>query len=510
MPGSDHNMPSVSLSNYIIEPEALKLIPESIARKYTMVPIFKIRETLTVAIPNTSDIVALDEARLASGCDIQAIRADESEIIMVIEQNYNISDSIEEIVKGLEGMKVDFLSGKKIDAQRMEKIVGEPPIIRLVNLIIFQALKDRASDIHIEPEEKNIQVRFRIDGILHNVLTFSLEMLMPIVCRIKVISKLNIVESRLPQDGHFSMSIGERNIDLRVSTFPITFGEKVVMRVLDRSTTLLSLDKLGFSPEVLEKFEVMIQKPYGIILVTGPTGSGKSSTLYASLGSIKSQDRNIVTLEDPREYIFEGINQAEVNPAIGFTFANGLRSILRQDPDIILVGEVRDAETAEISIRAALTGHLVLTSLHTNDASGAVTRLINMGIEPFLIASSLIGVLAQRLVRVICPNCKEEYAASEEVYKRLGLSKDKSIHLYRGKGCVQCRNSGYKGRIGIFEAMVLDDNLRELIISNKPASAIKEAAKTAGMSLLEDDGFDKVLKGITTIEEVLRVAFIDE
>lgn len=430
MTGFDKNAPSVELDNYIIEPEALKLIPEELARKYKMIPIFKIRDTLTLAMADTSNIVALDEAKLLSGCDIQAIKSNEDEIVMVIEQNYNVSNSIEKIIKDLEGMKVDFFSGKNINSERMQKIVKEPPIIKLVNLIIFQALKDRASDIHIEPEEKNILIRFRIDGILRNIITLPFEMLMPIVSRIKVISELNIVESRLPQDGHFSINIGERKIDLRVSTLPVTFGEKVVMRILDRSTTLLSLDQLGFSADALKKFQEMIKKPYGIILVTGPTGSGKSSTLYASLSSIKSQERNIITLEDPREYIFEGINQAEVNTEIGFTFANGLRSILRQDPDIILVGEVRDSETAEISIRAALTGHLVLTSLHTNDAAGAIARLKDMGIEPFLIVSSLIGVLAQRLVRVICLNCKEEYAAGEEVYKKLGLSKDKKIMIY--------------------------------------------------------------------------------
>jgi len=506
MVSPSQRIPVVDLSNYIIDPEAVKSIPEELARKHKMIPLFKVRDILTVAIADFSNIIGIDEAKAVSGCDIQTLRASESEITMAIEQNYNVSNSIEQIIKSLQSMNLDFTIDKKLDPNRIQKIVEEPPIIKVVNLIIYQALKDKASDIHIEPVEEKLNVRLRIDGILHNMFSLPLELQMPIVSRIKIISKMDIVESRRPQDGHFNMHIGEKEVDFRVSTFPITFGEKVEMRVLDRSTALLSLDKLGFSPEVLAKFEAMIQKPHGIILVTGPTGSGKTSTLYAALTKFNWQEKNIVTLEDPREYLLEGINQAEVNAGIGFTFANGLRTILRQDPDIIMIGEIRDGETAEIAIRSALTGHLVLSSLHTNDAAGAITRLIDMGVEPFLISSSIIGVIAQRLVRIICPNCKEQYQPKEEICAKLSLNKDNNILLYRGKGCVQCHQTGYKGRIGIFGSLTMDDNLRELTIKNRPVAEIRLAAKKAGMKTLLQDGYDKVIKGITTLEEVLQVA----
>ncbi|MCM8800539.1 MAG: GspE/PulE family protein [Candidatus Omnitrophica bacterium] len=497
------NIPMIDLSNYIIDPEALKSIPEELAREYKVIPLFRVRDTLTVAIADPSDVIAIDKVRAVTGCDIQTLMASEDEIKMAIDHNYNVGASLEQIIKNLKGM--DFNIEKISDANRVQKIVEEPPIIKLVNLIIYQALKDRASDIHIEPTQKKVNVRLRIDGVLHDVFSLPLEIHMPMVCRIKVISRLDIVESRRPQDGHFYMRVGQRDVDFRVSTLPLAFGEKVVIRILDRSTAFLTLDKLGFSEEALKKFESMIKKPYGIILVTGPTGSGKTSTLYAALSRLNSRDKNIVTLEDPREYILEGINQAEINTAIDFTFANGLRSILRQDPDIIMIGEIRDTETAQIAIRSALTGHLVLSSLHTNDAAGAITRLIDMGVEPFLIASSLIGVLAQRLVRVICSNCKQQYQPEEEVYNKLSLDKDNRISLYRGKGCIQCRHTGYKGRVGIFEVLVMNEHLRELTTKNRPTIEIQQAAEQAGMITLKQDGYDKVMKGITTLEEVLRV-----
>lgn len=510
MENSKSQTPKIDLANYLIEPEALKMIPESIARKYKIIPLFKIMDTLTIAIADVSNVLAIDEARRICGCDIQIVQAEEESIVLTIEQNYNVTETIDSIIRELGSLKADFADVKKIDAAKAQKISEEAPIIRMVNLIIFQALKDRASDIHIEPEEENVRVRYRIDGVLHNVLSFSREVNMAIACRIKVISKLNIVESRLPQDGHFEMRLGEKKIDLRVSTFPVTYGEKVEMRILDRSASFLSMDKLGLSAQLLPKFASMIKRPYGIILVTGPTGSGKSSTLYAALSAINSPDKNIVTLEDPREYILPGVNQAEINPAIGFTFASGLRTILRQDPNIIMVGEIRDGETAQIAIRAALTGHLVLTSLHTNEAAGAITRLIDMGIEPFLISSGVIGVMAQRLVRMICPNCKEQYDPGEDILHKLGANKDGHSVLYRGKGCLQCKQSGYKGRIGIFEIMLMDDELRDLAIKNRPMPEIKEAAKKNGMVSLVQDGYAKVLAGVTTFDEILRVTVDSE
>ena len=506
MPNLNPDIPSVDLSNYLIDPEVIKSIPERMARQHKMIPLFLVRDTLTVAMVDPLNFIALNEAKIISGCNIQPLKAEVSEIMRFIDQYYSVSNSVEEIVKDLENIDKQSLQGQI----NIQKIAEEPPVTKLVSLIIARALKDNASDIHIEPEKGASRVRFRIDGILHTVLSFDSITQMPIVRRIKVLSKLDITEARKPQDGHFVVRIEEREVDIRVSSFPFGLGEKVVMRILDRSTAFLSLDKLGFSSEALEKFEPLVHKPYGIILVTGPTGSGKTSTLYAALNKLNSQEKNIVTLEDPREYIIEGLNQGQVNPEIGLTFANGLRAILRQDPDIIMIGEMRDLETAEIAIRAALTGHLVLSTLHTNDAAGAITRLIDMGIEPFLISASVIGILAQRLVRVICRHCKEQYEPNDEVYTKMGLSRDNKIFLSRGKGCPLCHQTGYKGRIGIFELIVIDATLRELIAKNRPIGEIVEIANKSGMKTLCQDGYDKVMKGITTLEEVLRVTYGEE
>jgi len=509
MPKLTQNIPVVDLNNYIIEPETVNSIPERLARKHNMIPIFKVRDTLTIAMSNPQDMIALEDARAASGCKIQQVKAEQIEIVKAIEQYYTVSNSIEEIVKHLQKDGIEFVREEKLDLVKLQRITEEPPVVKLVNLIIAQAIKDRASDIHIEPEEEELRVRLRIDGVMHTLISFPRGMELPVVPRIKVVSGLNISERRLPQDGRFRVRIEEREVDLRISTFPVAFGEKVVIRLLDRETAFLDLDKMGFSPQTLEEFQSLVHKPYGIILVTGPTGSGKTSTLYAALTKMNFQENNIVTLEDPREHLLKGINQGEVNPDIGFTFANGLKSILRQDPDIIMVGEIRDKETAQIAIRAALTGHLVLSTLHTNDAAGAISRLIDMGIEPFLIASSVIGVLAQRLVRIICSGCKEQYSPGEEIYEKLGLSKENKIYLYRGKGCLLCRHTGYKGRIGIFELMAVDDSLRELIAKSRPTAEIRQATKKSGMKTLQQDGYDKVLKGITTLDEVLRVTYVE-
>lgn len=504
------DIPAVDLNNYIVDPTVVKSIPERLARKHKMIPIFRIKDTLTVAIAEPANFIALDDARATSGCNIQPVKAQQSQILNAIEQYYTVSNSIEEIIKDLEKTGLGFVPQERLDLVKLQRIAEEPPIIKLVNLILAQALKDNASDIHIEPEEEKTKVRLRIDGVLHTLIYFPRRMELPIIPRLKVISGLDIVERRKPQDGRFRVRVEDREVDLRISTLPVAFGEKVVVRLLDRSTAFVSLDKLGFSSEILEKFKPLINKPYGIILVTGPTGSGKTSTLYATLTKLNSEERNIITLENPREYLLEGINQAEVNPEIGFTFANGLRAILRQDPNIIMVGEIRDFETAEIAIRAALTGHLVLSTLHTNDAAGAITRLLDIGIEPFLISASVIGVLAQRLVRVICTNCKEEYTPTDDICEKIGLNRDKKVVLYRGKGCLICRRTGYRGRIGIFELITMDNNLRELIAKHLPTVEIKQAAKKTGMKTLQEDGYDKALKGLTTLEEVLRVTYTQE
>ena len=381
----------------------------------------------------------------------------------------------------------------------------EAPIIRLVNSLFSQAVKERASDIHIEPFETTMLVRFRVDGVLHEIIKPPKRFQNTIISRVKIMAGLNIAEKRLPQDCRIRLKVAGRDIDVRVSTVPTTYGERIVMRLLDRSSVLRDLDTIGFSPRNHAAMTSLINKSHGIILVTGPTGSGKTSTLYACLSKINSPDLNILTIEDPVEYQLKGVGQVQVQPKINLTFANGLRSFLRQDPDVIMVGEIRDRETAEIAIQASLTGHLVLSTVHTNDAPSAVTRLVDMGIEPFLIASSLIGVLAQRLVRTICPSCKAEYAPTAEELRGIGVEPGKIKKLWKGKGCAACQSTGYLGRIGIYELMLIDDEVRRLILARVDANSIKAKAREHGMITLQSDGTDKVLQGITTTEEVSRV-----
>ncbi len=387
---------------------------------------------------------------------------------------------------------------------------SDSPVIQLLNSIFLKAVRTNVSDIHFEPFADTVSVRFRLDGVLHEVQTLPKSAYPQVVSRIKVISKLNVAEKRLPQDGRIRVKIGNKELDMRVSTLPTVFGERIVIRLLDKSNKILTLEELGFSPEDREKYERIIKKPHGLVLITGPTGSGKSTTLYASLLKLKSPRKNIITIEDPVEYQIQGISQIQVNPQINLTFANGLRSILRQDPDIIMVGEIRDLETAEIAIHASMTGHLVLSTLHTNDAPSAVARLVDMGVEPFLIASSLEGVIAQRLVRRICENCKEEREISdvekEEILKYYPSKDIKNSYLYYGKGCEECLGTGYRGRIAIYEIMEVDEEIRGLISKNVETADLRKKAMEKGMKTLVQDGIEKVLKGITTIEEVLQVA----
>ncbi|MDY6845411.1 MAG: type II secretion system ATPase GspE, partial [Thermodesulfobacteriota bacterium] len=384
---------------------------------------------------------------------------------------------------------------------------SEAPVIRLVNMVLSQAVKSRASDIHIEPYQKELNVRYRIDGVLYNILKPPRRYQSAIISRIKVMAKMNIAEKRLPQDGRIEIKIGDKAIDIRVSTVPTTFGERVVMRLLDKTSVLLNLDDIGLSIDVLKIINSLILGSHGIILVTGPTGSGKTTTLYAALSKINSPDKNIITIEDPVEYQLNGIGQIQVNTKIDLTFANGLRSIVRQDPDVILVGEIRDTETAEIAVHAALTGHLVFSTLHTNDAAGAITRLIDMGIEPFLVSSSVTAILAQRLVRVICKHCREPYFPVAKSFKEIGIDPKKlnGKPVYRGKGCSECFYTGYKGRTGIFEVLIIDNTIRSAILKTSDSDTIKKKGTKAGMLTLRQDGAGKVIEGITTIEEILRV-----
>jgi len=494
-------IPFIDLSDYLIDPEVIKLIPESIAKKYKTVPLFKIGDSLTVAMVDPENIVALDEVRIKSKFNVvEPVLSTEDMIQKVIDQYYGAIGSAEELVKGMTKEKMDA----SVKANKgLAGIAEEAPVIKLVNLIIMQAVRDKASDIHIEPAEDKVLVRFRIDGILHEVQQIPKHLQSALASRIKVMAKMDISETRNPQDGRIQLKMESKNLDLRISTFPTMHGENIVMRILDKSSVILGLAELGLSKDELKEFEKVIHRPNGIILVTGPTGSGKTTTLYAALSIINSVEKNIITIEDPVEYEIPLIRQTQVNPRAGLTFANGLRSILRQDPDIIMVGEIRDKETADIAIQASLTGHLVLSTLHTNDAASSLTRLIDMGVEPFLISSSVIGILAQRLVRVICPKCKEKYIPSQETLRDLGLNQ--SIELYRGKGCMQCRNTGFGGRIGIFEMLLINEEIKNMVTARASANEIKKKALSLGMRTLYDDGMEKVKSGITTAEEVLRV-----
>ena len=501
-------IPKVELSRFLIDPKVINLIPEDLARKYLAIPLFRIGDTLTLAIGDPLNVIALDEIHLKTGCLIEPVVASEADIKQAINQYYGVSGGIEDVIKSIDIKKIE-VSEEEESIEKLQDIAEEAPIIRLVNLILMQAIRDNASDIHVEPEEKDLHIRYRIDGILHDIITIPKHLQAAIISRIKIMSDLNIAVKRTPQDGRFQIKLEENQIDLRVSTFPSIHGENVVLRLLSASSIFLGLEQLGFSPQNLEQFKSLIRRPYGIILVTGPTGSGKTTTLYSALETINTPEKNIITIEDPVEYRLPGIRQSQINPKAGLTFATGLRSILRQDPDVIMVGEVRDRETAEIAIQAALTGHLVFSTLHTNDAAGALTRLIDMGAEPFLISSSVIGIVAQRLVRTICPSCKEEWTPGEPILQEIGIESRGRLNLYKGKGCKSCKNTGYKGRIGVFELLIVDDKIRELILSRTSSSIIKKEAEKVGMKTLRADGIDKIISGITTIDEVIRATQVD-
>ena len=495
--GIELGVKTVDLANVIVEPEVANLVPEHVVRKLKVLPLFKEGNTLTVAMADPTDVRVIDELHRTTGLMIEPVLASEMDIVRAIDQTYGTANTIYEIVKSIDEKKI--LNSR--DAGE------EAPIIKLTNLIIVQAVRDRASDIHIEPEEKMVRIRYRIDGVLHRVASLPKFLQMPITSRIKIMSDLDIAERRLPQDGRIRMEVGNKSIDLRVSIQPTLHGENVVMRILDKSSIMIGIENLGFSEKDLKTFLDLIHKPYGMILVTGPTGSGKTTTLYSALNRLNTEERCIMTMEDPIEYQLPLVRQTQVNPQIGLTFAAGLRAILRQDPDVIMVGEIRDLETAEIAIHAALTGHLVFSTLHTNDAPSAFARLIDMGVEPFLASSSVIGVIAQRLVRVICKNCKEAYKPSKAVLEELGLidKVGEDVVFYRGRGCNLCKGTGYKGRTGIYSVLKVTPKIQELVLKRAPASEIDKVARSEGMKTLREDCLDKVLKGITTIEEMLRV-----
>jgi general secretion pathway protein E len=483
-------------------------IPIQFLKKYKMVPVVR-SDGVYVAVNDPTLFQPIDDLHIILGWDgVETVLAPYSAILSAINFAYDLSsDSAEQVIQDMRDEDRDMIISAVEETGDLLDDTSNAPVIKLVNLMLSQAVKARASDIHIEPYQNRIKIRCRVDGILYDMLSPPKHVQSTLISRIKIMAKLNIAEKRLPQDGRIEIKIGDKNVDIRVSTIPTAFGERVVLRLLDKTNVLLKVSDLGMSEQRLKIFNELITSAHGIILVTGPTGSGKTTTLYAALSSINNPDINIITIEDPVEYQIEGIGQIQVNPKINITFANGLRSIVRQDPDVILVGEIRDLETAEIAIQAALTGHLVFSTLHTNDSASAVTRLIDMGIESFLVTSSVIGILAQRLVRNVCNGCKEEYIPDEESLENIGITPEMSSgkKIYKGKGCQDCLNTGYKGRTGIFEFMILDDAIKSLILKTSDSNAIKKKAVNQGMVTLRQDGALKVLNGITTVEEILRI-----
>lgn len=489
----------VDLDTYLIDEKLIELVPESLARRYQLMPLFKIGNTLTLAMADPHNIFALDEVELKTGCEVESVVSTDTQLKTAINRYYGVRDSIKEIINGF------------TEEASKPSGIKEAPAIKLLNLIMAQAIRDGASDIHLEPDENCLRTRYRIDGLLHEVSPIPKDLQSAIISRVKIMGNMNIAESRAPQDGRSHIKMEGKDIELRISSFPTIYGENLVFRILDQSAASMGLEDMGFSPETLRAYETLIKRPHGIILITGPTGSGKTTTLYASLNAINSPEKNIVTIEDPVEYRLNLIRQTQVNPKAGVTFASAIRSILRQDPDVIMVGEIRDLETAETAVRAASTGHLVFSTLHTNDAPGALTRLLDMGVEPYLTSSSVVGALAQRLVRTICPKCKESYHPEAQAVKDLAITKAEDLVFYQGKGCKNCWQTGYKGRIALFELLMVNDPIRGLILQRASSRMIRDAAReTQGMKTLWEDGVDKILKGITTINEVTRTTFGDE
>ncbi len=545
---AQYRVPSVKISKMEVNPNVIKLIPSSIAKKYFIIPVNRIGPKLTMAMADPSNIIVIDEVKFMTGFNVEAVVASEAEIIDAIKKYYGGGGSVagmgtvnfqaadyamddEKILEnGGSGISLDE---ETVDVQDFDKLVHgavdnveivenqqatddlgefEGPIIKIVNGILIRAIKLGASDIHFEPYEKMLRVRYRIDGVMRREMALPTQIKNAVTSRLKIMSKLDIAERRLPQDGRIKLRMGKaREMDFRVSTVPVLFGEKVVLRLLDKSALQLDMTKLGFEESSLQDLKEAIHRPVGMILVTGPTGSGKTTTLYSALSDLNKESENIMTAEDPIEYNFMGINQVQMHEEIGLTFASSLRSFLRQDPDIIMVGEIRDFETAQIAIQAALTGHLVLSTVHTNDAPGTITRLIDMGIEPFLISSAIVLILAQRLIRKVCVDCREPIKVHPQLLIDLGVSPDevRSFPTYKGKGCPICSNTGYKGRLGLYEVMPMKEEVKELILARASTSEVKKEAMRLGMKTLRQSGIMKIREGMTTIEEVLRATVED-
>lgn len=510
---SSLNLPMLNLSRFSINPDVVKLIPEKTAKQYHVIPISIMGDNLTLCMSDPLNIFAIDDIKVLTNYNIDPVISTEKEIADAIHNYYGaestqLAQILQEVKEADENEPLEVANTEEegvVDIQEATKQSKVAPIVKVVNLMVAEALESRASDIHVEPQEKSLRIRYRVDGALQEAFSLPKKDQNAIITRLKIMSGLDITEWRIPQDGRFRIRMREKEVDFRVSILPTNHGGKVVMRALDKSSLSIGLDKLGYLPQPLKLFEQAITKPYGMILVTGPTGSGKSTTLYSIITQLNTNEKNIVTIEDPVEYQVDGITQIQVNPSIEFTFSTGLRSILRQTPDIVLIGEIRDFETADIAIKASLTGQLLFSTLHTNDACGAITRLMDMGVEPFLVASSLVAVAAQRLCRKICENCKEPYEITPAVLKRLNIKTSKDATFYHGKGCSKCSNTGYHGRMGTLEVLLIDDAIRDLIIKGKSSDEIKEYAVANGMKTLRENAFKKALSGLTTIEEVLRI-----
>ena len=507
-------IPIVDLNRYEINKEILEILPLEMIKKYRAIPINRLGNTLIVAMEDPTDLNAINDIRFYTNYNIDVVIATPSAIDNIIKKLTEEESSLENFDFDFNFEDIDYISfdDEEVDLSTIQEESEKGPIIKFVNFIIAEAVNKGASDIHIEPYEKSFRIRFRIDGILHEFMKPPLKIKNAIVSRIKIMSNLDIAERRIPQDGRIKLRLSkDKEVDIRVSTLPTIFGEKVVMRILDKSTLNLDLKVLGFGERELKLFQEAIHKPYGMILVTGPTGSGKTTTLYSALLELNKEDVNISTAEDPVEYNIEGINQVHIREDIGLTFASALRSFLRQDPDIILVGEIRDLETAEIAVKAALTGHLVLSTLHTNDASSTITRLVDMGVEPFLVSTSLLLIVAQRLVRKICPKCKEEIKINKKVLLSMGVKKEElgDFKVFKGRGCENCNNTGYKGRTALYEVLAVSQEIKELINKGATALEIQEQARKEGMRTLREAGLMKVKEGITTLEEVGRVTIGD-
>ena len=511
-----YHVPSVNLSSNEADPSVVKYIPYDVAHKYQIFPISKNGATITIAMTDPSNMFAIDDVKFMTGYDVQPVVASEDAIREAIAHHYEQSgEELQNVVDSLSDFNDDLdliqETEEDIDLGELKGAVEEAPVVKLVNLILSEAITRGASDIHLEPYEKSLRVRYRIDGVLYDVMQPPAKLRAALSSRIKIMAELDIAERRLPQDGRIKLKIKNRAVDLRVSTLPTLYGEKIVMRILDKSNLNLNLTKLGFEEEALKDFEEAIRSPFGMVLVTGPTGSGKTTSLYSALSTVNEIDVNIMTAEDPVEYNLHGINQVHVRDDIGLSFAAALRSFLRQDPDIVMVGEIRDFETAEIAIKAALTGHLVLSTLHTNEAPRTISRLLNMGVEPFLVSASVVLILAQRLCRKVCEQCKEEVEAPDSTLVNIGFSQEEvgTFKAYKGKGCSACSETGYKGRIALYEVMPAREEIKEMIVKGATTSEIKKAAMRLGMKTLRMSGLTKIKEGVTSIEEVLRVTFKD-